>query len=675
MTTNLSYNVANISCNATTYTTSTIVFETVHPTTVNQRVDQYSVEVVARMAGGAVVYDQTFSVAFTDPTVQAAVVQAQNMLMAAGAASFTGPTQTSSATVFLNTTSSTVQDNQTTSYVAHTRSYIGPQVINTGALPACPGCSLDTASPNYPNCASTSLFAATPQQFTIVPGGVDYETLIASQIDTYQTTTITDTYLTTQKYELIGYADTMTVTINQVSLDSCPVVRSYVSVSDRNGDPVTGLTSANFTVNEDSIARTPVSVTVGGSASISVAMALDYSGSMSGESRTNLQTAATTFINQLGASDAMEIIKFSAAVEAVQTFTTDKALLASAVTNTWSGANGSTAFYDAVYKALTDTSARSGRKAVIAMTDGLDTASTHSIAQVITYAASLGIPVYTIGLGSADNTVLSQLAGSTSGHYYNAPTSADLQSIYTQIANVIQNQYEVTYASALTDGAQHTLQITVTTAAAIGSATRQFTACSPASGSFLLSVSLTGTGSGSVHSSSTTVGVPGDISCTTGTCSVVYPSGNIVNLGATPDSSSTFDGWSGWSGACATTPCSVTMNAARNVSAAFTLAPMAKNATTNTPYSTLAAALSTALPGAEIRVLDVHHGGPVSLDKAINLKGGWDARYQGKSGVSSTLDGDFTVLGGNSTVEAVDVKGKLSVISGSLVVNGVKVQP
>ena len=355
---------------------------------------------------------------------------------------------------------------------------------------------------------------------------------------------------TTRSYTItVTRAAGLSVTINQVSLDSCPVVRSYVSVSDHNGDPVTGLTSANFTVKEDSITRTPVSVSFGGTASISIAMALDYSGSMSGTPRTNLQTAATTFINQLGAADAMEIIKFSTAVEAVQTFTTDKALLAAAVTNTWSGANGSTAFYDAVYKALTDTNARSGRKAVIAMTDGDDTVSTHTIDQVITYATSLGIPVYTIGLGSANSTVLSQLANSTNGHYYNAPTSADLQSIYSQIANVFQNQYEVTYASGLTDGAQHTLEINVNTATATGSATRQFTSCSPSSSNFVLSVAITGTGSGSVHSSSTTIGVPGDITCTMGTCSVVYPSGSIVNLGATPSSSSTFDGWSG---ACTT---------------------------------------------------------------------------------------------------------------------------
>ena len=102
---------------------------------------------------------------------------------------------------------------------------------------------------------------------------------------------------------------------------------------------------------------------------------------------------------------------------------------------------------------------------------------------------------------------------------------------------------------------------------------------------------------------------------------------------------------------------------------------MARNATTSTAYTSLGAALAAALAGAEIRALDIHHPGPVSLDKAINLTGGWDAKYQGKSGISSTLDGDFTILGSASTVETLDVSGKISVIGGSLAVNGVKVQP
>ena len=78
--------------------------------------------------------------------------------------------------------------------------------------------------------------------------------------------------------------------------------------------------------------------------------------------------------------------------------------------------------------------------------------------------------------------------------------------------------------------------------------------------SYTLSVSLAGTGTGSVSGSG--------ISCP-GTCLNSYASGTIVTLTATPSAGSTFAGWSG----CDTTDadfCAVTITADRGVTAGFT---------------------------------------------------------------------------------------------------------
>jgi endoglucanase len=81
------------------------------------------------------------------------------------------------------------------------------------------------------------------------------------------------------------------------------------------------------------------------------------------------------------------------------------------------------------------------------------------------------------------------------------------------------------------------------------------------SSTFLLSVTKSGTGSGTVASS------PSGVNCGS-TCSASYNSGTSVTLTATAASGSTFGGWSGACSGTATT-CTVSMTAARSVTAAF----------------------------------------------------------------------------------------------------------
>jgi beta-glucanase (GH16 family) len=80
-------------------------------------------------------------------------------------------------------------------------------------------------------------------------------------------------------------------------------------------------------------------------------------------------------------------------------------------------------------------------------------------------------------------------------------------------------------------------------------------------GTFGLSVSKGGTGSGTVTSST------GGINCGSA-CSATLSSGTSVTLTASPDSGSTFGGWSGSCGGTNTT-CVVSMTAARSVTATF----------------------------------------------------------------------------------------------------------
>lgn len=89
---------------------------------------------------------------------------------------------------------------------------------------------------------------------------------------------------------------------------------------------------------------------------------------------------------------------------------------------------------------------------------------------------------------------------------------------------------------------------------------------------YVLTVAKIGTGAGTVTSS------PVGISCGTD-CSESYSPGTVVTLTATPASGSTFAGWSG--NCTGTSACSVTMSAAKNVTATFNPAITASIAATD----------------------------------------------------------------------------------------------
>jgi hypothetical protein len=79
--------------------------------------------------------------------------------------------------------------------------------------------------------------------------------------------------------------------------------------------------------------------------------------------------------------------------------------------------------------------------------------------------------------------------------------------------------------------------------------------------SYLLTVALAGSGSGSVSSSPTGISCGAD-------CTESYTSGTVVTLTASADAGSAFAGWSGACGGTAVT-CQVAMSAARSVTATF----------------------------------------------------------------------------------------------------------
>jgi hypothetical protein len=102
---------------------------------------------------------------------------------------------------------------------------------------------------------------------------------------------------------------------------------------------------------------------------------------------------------------------------------------------------------------------------VLALTDGEDTFSrVADLTSTVSSAQRLGLPVYTLGLGTEEeieSADLRKLAISTRGQYYPARSADQLRSIYETIAARIGASYTLVYQSdrRVPDGTLRPVQI------------------------------------------------------------------------------------------------------------------------------------------------------------------------------------------------------------------------
>ncbi len=193
-------------------------------------------------------------------------------------------------------------------------------------------------------------------------------------------------------------------------------------------------------------------------------LVVDHSGSMEQENRIGgLKVAVASFLEKLPEGSRVAVVGFSSEVETLCPFTTDRNAVRRAVNRLHP--LGSTRFYDAVTAALRLLDEQTGRRALLALTDGEDTASERAnLDTAIAAARRLGLPVYTLGLGTEEEIAsgdLKQLAASTRGQYYPARNAEQLRTIYETIAERIGASYSLVYESdrRLPDGTLRPVRI------------------------------------------------------------------------------------------------------------------------------------------------------------------------------------------------------------------------
>jgi Ca-activated chloride channel family protein len=224
-----------------------------------------------------------------------------------------------------------------------------------------------------------------------------------------------------------------------------------VSVKDRDGGFVSGLSKDNFSVHEEG---RPQNITVfdHNDLPVTVGLLVDDSLSMT-RKRGNVLTAAQTFIEQSNRNDEVFVLHFNDKVTPglpPQTlFSGDLQQLRSAL---YRGvAEGKTALNDAVLAGLKQLElGRRDKKALIVISDGGDNASEHSRGEMLGAVERSIATLYTIGLFDADDPdqdpgILRQLARISGGEAYFPADSLGMVPVCRRIAQDIRTRYTIGY--------------------------------------------------------------------------------------------------------------------------------------------------------------------------------------------------------------------------------------
>ena len=264
----------------------------------------------------------------------------------------------------------------------------------------------------------------------------------------------------------------ISIVIDRIITTDFPNIDIWFSLYENTGLSITGVGSSDFSVMEDQtqILDFEYFETFDKETPLSIALLVDTSGSMvEGEERSldEVVSAAKVFVNNLEPDDSIGVISFSEVVNVEQELTIEKTIVINALDNLNDGANSS--LYDAVFEGVELLKHSEKKKAIILITDGIDSqTSNHSMEEVIHYAAECHIPIYSIGFGKSllsegvviKESTMDEMADSTGGFAQIYPDSSSIGSALDTVYQMIRRISHISYESSLpADNSQHQLSI------------------------------------------------------------------------------------------------------------------------------------------------------------------------------------------------------------------------
>jgi Ca-activated chloride channel family protein len=235
------------------------------------------------------------------------------------------------------------------------------------------------------------------------------------------------------------------------------LVNVPVMVLDRQGNFISNLSANDFEVFENG-QKQDVSVFVRGDAdrealNLRLGLLLDTSGSMF-EDMGLAATAAIRFLKDLPEAQDITLVDFDTEVRVCQYGTADLPRLVERIRSR--KADGWTSLYDALGIYLDGAHDLDGRKILVIYTDGGDTRSAQTFADVIAMLKSTDVIVYSVGflehqplpLKTEQKMRLQRLADVTGGEAFFPTTTKALDQVFARIVSQVRAQYSLGFISS-----------------------------------------------------------------------------------------------------------------------------------------------------------------------------------------------------------------------------------
>ncbi len=252
------------------------------------------------------------------------------------------------------------------------------------------------------------------------------------------------------------------------------LVNVFVNVTDHNGAIVGGLNRDDFALFEDGRPQQIALFEKQADMPLDLTLAIDTSGSVRKDMSEEAQ-AARRFVHAiLRPQDQMSVLQFATEVRELSGFTNKPAQIDRAL----SGLRGdwATAFYDAIYVGSDGLGKKQGRKVLVIVSDGDDTAKDTTYAQALEEALRNEVMIYSIidvpieasaGRDTGGEHAMITLSEQTGGKYFYVDAGG-LDKAFAQVSDDLRTQYLIGYYphNQVPGNTFHRLTVTVPRAAA-----------------------------------------------------------------------------------------------------------------------------------------------------------------------------------------------------------------